>query len=63
MATDKVDELYARVQQAGAPIFLPIEEKWYRAGDVEFGCRQFIVQDPDGYLPRFSEDLGIRKHG
>jgi hypothetical protein len=59
--TDKVDELYARAREAGARIFLPIEEKWYRAGDVELGCRQFIVQDPDGYLLRFLEDVGTRK--
>lgn len=61
METDKVDELYARVQKSGARIFLPIEEKWYRADDVLLGNRQFIVMDPDGYLLRFAEDLGQRK--
>lgn len=59
--TDKVDELYARVQKAGARIFLPIEEKWYRCDDVYLGNRQFIVQDPDGYLLRFFEKLGEQK--
>lgn len=61
METDKVDELYARVQKAGAPIFLPMEEKWYRRDDVYLGNRQFMVQDPDGYLLRFFEDLGESK--
>lgn len=59
--TNKVDELYDRVQKAGANIFLPIEEKWYRANDVEIGNRQFIVLDPDGYMLRFAQDLGVRK--
>lgn len=59
--TDKVDDLYAHVQKAGVTVFLPMEEKWYRADDVEVGNRQFIVQDPDGYLLRFFQHLGERK--
>ena len=57
-----VDDLYANAQKSGAPIFLPMEEKWYRADDISLGCRQFIVQDPDGYLLRFFQDLGERKN-
>ena len=41
-------------------LFLPVEEKWYRKNDREVGNRQFLVQDPDGYLLRFTEDLGVR---
>ena len=53
--------LYATVVGAAAEsIFLPIEETWYRAAAVLRGNRQFIVQDPDGYLLRFAEDLGER---
>ena len=59
--TNKVDELYDSVQKAEANIFLPIEEKWYCANNVEIGNRQFIVLDPDGYMLRFAEDLGERK--
>ena len=40
--------------EAGWPIFVEPEEKWYRAGDIEIGVRQFLVQDPDGYLLRSS---------
>lgn len=60
METEQVDALYARVQEAKTPLFLPIEEKWYRCGEVYCGNRQFIVQDPDGYLLRFFQDLGQR---
>ena len=52
--------LYETCRDAGAKIFLEIEEKWYRRDDVLLGVRQFIVQDPDGYLLRFSEHLGER---
>lgn len=58
--TAGVDNLYAAAQRAGADIFLPLEEAWYRAGVDELGNRQFIVQDPDGYLLRFFQDLGKR---
>ena len=54
------DELYARVLAAGAHIVIPIESKWYRRDDHEVGNRQFVVADPDGYLLRFSTDLGRR---
>lgn len=59
--TSKVDELYDHAQKAGAKIFLPIEDKWYRANDVEIGNRQFIVLDPDGYMLRFVQDLGDKQ--
>ena len=35
-----------------------IEENWYRSGEKFLGNKEFLVQDPDGYLIRFSEDLG-----
>ncbi len=56
--TTNINELYATCQKAKAAIFLPIEEKWYRADDNYLGSRQFIVLDPDGYLLRFAESLG-----
>ncbi len=55
--------LYARVGAAGCPIYLPLEEKWYRRGGEEVGNLQFIVLDPDGYLLRFFENLGARPLG
>lgn len=58
--TNKIDTLYDCVQNTGANIFLPIEEKWYRANDIELGKRQFIVLDPDGYMLRFSQNIGKR---
>jgi catechol 2,3-dioxygenase-like lactoylglutathione lyase family enzyme len=58
--TTQIDKLYNRVQQSGAIIFLPIEEKWYRVNDSEVGNYQFIVLDPDGYLLRFAQCLSER---
>lgn len=58
--TEDVDPLYRRVEAAGVSVFLPLEEKWYRIGESHAGNRQFVVQDPDGYLLRFAQDLGSR---
>jgi catechol 2,3-dioxygenase-like lactoylglutathione lyase family enzyme len=52
--------LHAAVLAAQAPLLLPLEERWYRRGDAQVGQRQFVVQDPDGYLLRFCQDLGSR---
>lgn len=54
-----VDSLHDTVA-AVTPLFLEIEEKWYRRDDMQLGNRQFIVADPDGYLLRFFQDLGSR---
>lgn len=58
--TRDVDALYEQVLRHQAVIFLPMEETWYRRNDVYVGNRQFIVQDPDGYMLRFAKDLGVR---
>jgi len=46
---------------ADKALYLPLEEKWYRCGDKEVGQRQFIVADPDGYLLRFYEKIGVSR--
>jgi catechol 2,3-dioxygenase-like lactoylglutathione lyase family enzyme len=55
-----INALYATAQKAKLEFYKPIYEKWYRVGDTERGNRQFLVQDPDGYLLRFYENLGVR---
>jgi hypothetical protein len=42
------------------PLFRDVHEVWYRAGAIEVGVRQGLVQDPDGYLVRVCESLGTR---
>lgn len=53
-----VDKLYNAIQDHNLPFYLDIEEKWYRVDKGHAGNRQFVVQDPDGYLLRFFQDLG-----
>lgn len=55
-----VDALHKRLMDANWPLYRQMQERWYRSDDVEIGVRQFLVQDPDGYLLRFSEWIGDR---
>ncbi|WP_419905256.1 bleomycin resistance protein [Kiloniella sp.] len=55
-----VQAIHDRLAEAKWPLFRPLEDQWYRAGDIEVGNREFLVQDPDGYLLRFFSDLGER---
>jgi catechol 2,3-dioxygenase-like lactoylglutathione lyase family enzyme len=55
-----VEPILAALAGANWPLFLGPEEKWYRTGAIETGVCQFLVQDPDGYLVRFSAWLGER---
>ena len=56
----EVVSLWEAVQASGAPIVLPIEDHWYRHDNHDVGHRQFVTQDPDGYVLRFFESLGQR---
>jgi lactoylglutathione lyase len=55
-----IDALKTAVVAAGVPFFLLPEERWYRRDNSEIGVRQFAIQDPDGYLLRFSQMIGTR---
>ena len=55
---DALDPILARLAADGIVLFRPVEDAWYRAGEEYNGNRQFLVQDPDGYLLRIFEDLG-----
>lgn len=55
---DSIDEIISSLEKENIQLFLDVEEKWYRKNDRQVGNRQFLVQDPDGYLLRFFEDLG-----
>ena len=53
-----LDPILQRLQRARIPLFLAPEEQWYRSEDLEIGVRQFLVQDPDGYLLRLQTEIG-----
>ena len=58
-----ITSLHASVEASECVLHVPLEDAWYRVAAVEMGNRQFVVQDPDGYLLRFFEHLGERPIG
>lgn len=56
----EADAIQDRLLAAGIRFVQPMEERWYRQDDRLRGNRQFVVEDPDGYLLRLYQDLGTR---
>jgi catechol 2,3-dioxygenase-like lactoylglutathione lyase family enzyme len=52
--------LIERLAASEIPLFQAPETVRYRIGTVERGVIEFLVQDPDGYLLRFSQLIGDR---
>ena len=59
---EDVESLYKTVEQNDLKFFMPLEEKWYKKDQGLVGNKQFIIQDPDGYLLRFYQDLGGKQN-
>ena len=55
---ENIDTIYNAFKENNYKITFDIEENWYRQDDKLLGNREFLIRDPDGYLLRFSEDLG-----
>jgi catechol 2,3-dioxygenase-like lactoylglutathione lyase family enzyme len=60
IAVSSLAPMLSSLSKANWPLFVAPAERWYRTGNLEAGQRQFLVQDPDGYLLRFAESIGER---
>ncbi len=58
--TKSVQEIISSLDEHEYPLKRGIKDSWYRGDGKEYGCREILVTDPDGYLFRFSEELGER---
>jgi len=64
IATDELESILEVLHMEGWPLFREVSESWYRIGETrETGNREFLVQDPDGYLVRLSQNIGTRDTG
>lgn len=61
LEVESVDKIYNSLKKNNYKIAFEIEENWYRKDDKLLGNKEFLIQDPDGYLLRFSEDLGEKE--
>lgn len=58
LEVDNVEHIYNSLKENNYKIAFELEENWYRQENKLLGNKEFLVQDPDGYLLRLSEDLG-----
>lgn len=55
-----VEALARAVETAGIPFYVALRERWRHWGDRQGGQREFLVQDPDGYLVMVAQRIGER---
>jgi len=56
--TDRVVTIIKSLEKYHYPLTRGIKNSWYKGGKILYGCREILVDDPDGYLLRFSQDIG-----
>ena len=52
---DNIDELVFHIKENGGKLFQDIFTSRYQCGNILYEEREFLIQDPDGYLFRFSQ--------
>ena len=54
------NKMAEKIKENKIKLFQEIKENWYEVNEKKYGYKEFLVQDPDGYLLRFSEDIGVK---
>ncbi len=58
LEVEDVDKIYNNLKNNNYKITFDVEKNWYRQDEKLLGNKEFLIQDPDGYLLRFMQDLG-----
>lgn len=56
LQTAKIEELYEKVVECGIPLYRTMKEVTYETGETQVVQKEFLIQDPDGYLLRFTKE-------
>jgi len=56
-----IEPLLTRINNAQIKLFRDPKESWYDIGEKLSGQKEFLIQDPDGYMLRFTQYLS-EKH-
>ena len=59
---DDLEGLLSSLSTHHYPLMVEPRERWYRKDSMLVGQREFLVQDPDGYLLRFMQPLGMKPY-
>ncbi len=54
-----IDDMLNKFKKSNLKLFIDLKDNFYRQDNNLLGNREFLVQDPDGYLLRFFENLGV----
>ena len=54
MEVSDIDALYKKVKKLDIPIFRELKVSEYKVDDEVYQDKEFLIQDPDGYLLRFT---------
>lgn len=52
---DDIEQIFARINAHGLTLYRGLSDNHYNTGETTACQREFLVQDPDGYLLRFSQ--------
>ncbi|MCJ8299657.1 MAG: VOC family protein [Pseudomonadales bacterium] len=55
-----IEPLYNKLKAEKIVFYRELKEVWYDTGSYMSGRKEFLIQDQDGYLLRFSQYLGDR---
>jgi catechol 2,3-dioxygenase-like lactoylglutathione lyase family enzyme len=55
-----ITPIYEKLKAINHPLYRDSKDVWRKTGDVQSGQREFLLQDPDGYLLRLCQYLGER---
>ena len=58
MEFSEIESIHTNLSAINYPIYKQIQNSWYDTGEVLIGRKEFLVQDLDGYLLRFTHFIG-----
>lgn len=50
----EIESTYTKLMILNYPIYQEMADSWYDTGELLIGQKEFLIQDPDGYLLRFT---------
>jgi hypothetical protein len=54
MSISDIDKFYKKLKDKNIIMFKDLEVHKYKANDILYEDKEFLIQDPDGYLLRFN---------
>lgn len=60
IAIEDIDGFVSNVKAQSVPVFQDIFTSSYQCGDMCYEEKEVLIQDPDGYLLRFSETQKVK---